>query len=65
MILRARLLRSRVDRLMVPFKSSEPDFHGGYRAARKIVNRAATRSSAKVKALKKRDASATDKSKAA
>ena len=61
----ARLLRSRVDRLMVPFKSSQPDFYGEFKAARKIVNLSATHTSAKVKALKKPDASAPDKSKAA
>lgn len=60
-----QLLSSRVDRLMVPFKKSDPDFYGEYRASRKIVNQAATRASAKVKLVQKSDALTADKTKAA
>ena len=36
------LLTRRLDRLMVRFKKSNPEFYGEYRAARTIVDRAAT-----------------------
>ena len=37
------LLRSRLDRLMVPFETSEPEFYASYLAARKVVNLSASR----------------------
>ena len=36
------LLRDRVDRLMVPFKATHPEFHDEHRAARALVGPAAT-----------------------
>ena len=52
------LLRRRLDRLMVPFKQSNPDFYAEYKAARKVVNQAATRETKKLKLAKKADGSA-------
>ena len=40
------LLQSRLDRLMVQFKKSQPDFFESYRAARKIVNQSASHEAA-------------------
>ena len=40
------LLQSRLDRLMVQFKKSQPDFFESYRAARKIVNQSASHETA-------------------
>jgi hypothetical protein len=37
------LLRSRLDRLMVPFQASQPEFYASYLAARKVVNLSPTR----------------------
>ena len=39
------LLRNRLDKLMTPFRTKNPDFYSGYFAARVIVNRAATHTS--------------------
>jgi hypothetical protein len=36
------ILRRRVDRLMVPYRRTQPSFYAGYLAARVIVNRTAT-----------------------
>ena len=47
-----RLLRGRLDRLIVQFKKTEPEFFNEYQAARKIVNLAATRNTAGVKVVK-------------
>ena len=37
-----RILTRQVDRLMVPFKESAPEFYAEYKSSRKIVNQAAT-----------------------
>jgi hypothetical protein len=37
------LLRSRLDRLMVPFQTSQPEFYASYLAARRVVNLSPTR----------------------
>jgi hypothetical protein len=37
-----RLLRKRLDPLMVPFKASNPEFYAQYKAARRIVNPGST-----------------------
>ena len=59
------LLRRRIDRLMVQFKTSNPEFYGAYKAARKLVNVAATHDKSKITKLKKNDASGSGTSKAA
>ena len=41
----SNLLRSRLDRLMVQFKKSQPDFYESYLAGRRIVRQSATRES--------------------
>ena len=41
------ILTRRVDRLMVPFKESAPEFYVDHRSSRKIVNQAATQSARK------------------
>lgn len=70
----SKLLRGRLDRLMVQFKKTNPDFYGTYKAARLIVDLAATHETAKSKAAAKKPAvrpsdkpasSTPDKSKAA
>lgn len=43
------LLKNRLDRLMVQFKKSQPDFYESYRAARKLVNQSASRETAAAK----------------
>lgn len=47
----SKLLRSRVDKLVVPFKKSHLEFYGAYKAARKTVNLAATHDAATVKVV--------------
>ena len=37
-----KILNTRIDKLMVPFKTSAPDFFNEYRTARKIVDQRAT-----------------------
>ena len=40
------IFRNQIDKLMTPFKRTEPEFYAGYFAARVIVDRAATRPTA-------------------
>jgi hypothetical protein len=40
------LFRNQLDKMMTPFRKSNPDFYAGYFAARVIVNRAATQAPA-------------------
>ena len=47
----SKLLRNRLDRLVVQFKKTQPEFYGAYQSARKIVNLAATHGPAKVKVV--------------
>lgn len=48
----SRLLRKRLDPLMVPFKVSEPEFYAQYKAARRIVQPGSAESAANAKAKK-------------
>lgn len=41
------LFRNQLDKMMTPFRTSNPDFYSGYFAARVIVNRAATHAAPK------------------
>jgi len=36
------IFRNEIDKIMTPYKKSNPDFYSGYFAARAIVNRAAS-----------------------
>jgi hypothetical protein len=36
------IFRNEIDKMMTPYKKSNPDFYNGYFAARVIVNRAAS-----------------------
>lgn len=45
----SKLLRTRLDRLVVQFKKTSPEFYEAYQTTRKIVNLAATHDGAKVK----------------
>ena len=56
----SKLLRNRLDRLVVQFKKTEPEFYFAYQSARKIVQLAATHDAPKVKV-----ASSTTNAKAA
>ncbi len=56
----SKLLRTRLDRLVVQFKKTEPEFYFAYQSARKIVQLAATHDAPKVKV-----ASSTTNAKAA
>ena len=47
----SKLVRNRLDRLVVQFKKANPEFCGAYQAARKTVNLASTRDAAKVKVV--------------
>jgi len=47
----SNLLRSRIDRLMVQFKKTQPDFYGSYQAGRRIVRQSATRETKRVTPL--------------
>jgi hypothetical protein len=37
------IFRNQIDKLMTPFKRTEPEFYAGYFAARIVIDRAATR----------------------
>ena len=52
-----RLLRRRLDPLMVPFKATEPEFYAQYKAARRIVQTGTVESAATAKAKKAKAAS--------
>ena len=47
----SKLLRTRLDRLVVQFKKTSPEFYEAYQTARKIVNLAATHDAPKVKVV--------------
>ena len=55
----ARLLRKRLDPLMVPFKASEPEFYAQYKAARRIVQPGTAESADNTKAKKAKAANAS------
>jgi hypothetical protein len=41
------IFRNEIDKMMTPYKKSNPDFYNGYFAARVIVNRAASHAAPK------------------
>ena len=41
------IFRNEIDKIMTPYKKSNPDFYNGYFAARVIVNRAASHAAPK------------------
>ena len=53
----SRLLRKRLDPLMVPFKATEPEFYAQYKAARRIVQPGTGESAENAKAKKAKAAS--------